>query len=265
MFKLLAVLALVSASVAHRYLGAEYKQTKKVENYEHKDVTWDEAHEYKECPEFDDNYVEGQGGEEALNGMDRYMSRHIPKPISDICDFTKRTCPKFTRKSSGHCGFETVTIPSGYWMVADIDKCNENLKFLVRSAYKEKIFYGYRAPNRLRFVTPVILKWHLDEDGNRVRGEIAMYIPDELQSNPPPSKSDKVRVEMWEKTTVYLRPYGGYRDDEAFGKQFGLLRRALTDADVSYDSSIEMEAGYTYLRYGRQRIEAMVVAGSSSM
>ncbi|KAL5262641.1 hypothetical protein ACHWQZ_G008140 [Mnemiopsis leidyi] len=266
MFKLLAVLALVSASAAHRFKGAEYKQTKMVDNYEYKRINWDEAHEYEECEEFDDRYEElmegvGKDGEEALNGMDHFMSRHIPKPIEDICDFTVGTCPNFSRKDSGKCGFETVVIPAGHWMVADIDKSYE--KFLVRSAYKEKLFYGYRSPNKMRFVTPVILKWHLDADGNRERGEIAMYIPEEHQSNPPLSKSDKVRVEEWKETTVFVRPYGGYRDDDAFGKQFEFLRKAVSKAELSYDKNIEMEAGYTYLRYGRQRIEAMLVEDSS--
>jgi len=272
MLRLLTVLVLVSASVAHRFKGAQYKQTKMADNYEYKSLTWDEAHEYEECEEFDDRYEElmegvGKDGEEALNGMHHFLSRHHPMPIEDICvsmtinDVLLPVCPDFSRLGSEHCGFETVVIPQGWWMVADIDSTTDEME--VRKAYKEKLYTHYRSPNKMRFVYPVILKWNLDAAGNRVKGEIAMPLPEEHQRNPPPSKSDKVRIEEWKETKVYLRPYGGHRGDEEFKRQFENVRTAVSKAGLSYKENEEWEAGYTYLRYGRQRVEAMVVDNGS--
>ena len=261
MFKLLAVLALVGACVAHRFKGGHYRQTKDKDDYAYKSSSWEEAHEYDECPEFDDSYEEDAegSGDTAKNGMHHFMSRHHPKLIEDTCINVDAgpVCPNFSREESGHCGFETVTIPKGWWMAADIDMADE---MGVRNAYKEKIYYGYREPNKIRFMIPVIVKWHLDEDGNRVKGKLAMYVPTEYQEYPIASTTEKVKIEEWPETKVYFRPYGGYRDDAAFGTQFEHLRKALDKAGLSYKDDEEWEAGYTYLRYGRQRIEAMVIA-----
>lgn len=280
MLKLLAVLALVSASMAHRYIGASWKQSYKPRTpYVYKSVTWDEAHEYEDCPEEDfqnDNYEEqeegvGKDNIKAENGMHHFMSRHNPKLIEDICinklvnvtidgtrsELSVPVCPDIVREESEHCGFETVIIPAGKWIVIDIERSADG-EFQIRNSYKQ-VYYDYRKPNSVRFMVPVILLWHL-ENGEKVRGEIATYIPEEHQSNPPPSKSDKVRVEDWDETKVYLRPYGGHREDKQFEDQYELLRKALTRANLSYKDNVELEAGYTYLRYGRQRIEAMLLA-----
>ena len=269
MLKLLAVLALVSASVAHRFKGAAYKQTKNATDYEYKSLTWDEAHEYEECDWIEDEYKElekgNKDGEGALNGMHHFLSRHHPKLIEDICanvtigDVSRKVCPDFTREESAHCGFETVVIPPGKWIVADIDVTD---RLGVRNAYKKKIAYGYRDPNSVRFMVPVILKWRLNKELERVRGEIAMYIPEERQNNPGsvvPGMEKEVRIEEWKETKVYLRPYGGHRDDVEFKQQYELLRKAVSDAGLFYKDNEEWEAGYTYLRYGRQRIDAIVV------
>ena len=266
MFKLLAVLALVSASVAHRYKGGHYRQTKNA-TYDYQSLTWDEAHEYEECDGFVDSYDEqdegvGKDGAEALNDMHHFMTRHHPKRMEDICIDVEAgpVCPDFHRdNSAGHCGFETVIIPKGKWMVADIDMADE---MGVRNAYKKKIFYKYRGPHKIRFVYPAMVKWQLNKNGERVKGEIAMYLPAEHQSNPPKSEYKEVRIEEWDETKVYLRPYGGYRDDAEFKQQFTLLRKAVGMAGLSYKDNEEWEAGYTYLRYGRQRIEAMVLDSS---
>lgn len=267
MLKLLAALALVGATLGHRYKGAEYQQTKLAPDYVDSEPTWDESHGYEECEEFlndpvyDEVYEEKEegvvvDGNEADNGMHHFLHRHLPKPIKDICT-TDKACPNFERLPSAGCGFETIVIPEGNWMVADFD-VNDDLG--VRSAYKNHLWYKYRKPNRVPFVVPVFLKWHLNEAGERVRGEIAMYIHADFQDNPPSSNYDELRIERWAETKVYARPYGGHRDDDAFDRQFDLLHEAVENAGLEVIPNVEMEAGYTYLRYGRQRIEAMLIA-----
>ena len=282
MFKLLAVLALISASVAHRFAGKEWKQTYKPRTpYVYKSVTWEEAHEYEECPEFEhDNYEEPEKGEivdgvEAENGMHHFLSRHNPKLIEDCCarrNYTqvvngveqvvsREMCPDLVREDSGFCGFETITIPAAKWIVIDVEK-DDVETFQVRETYK-KMYYEYRKPKGVRWMLPVLVKWQLNEDRERVSGQIAMYVPPENQSNPPKPDSDLIRIEEWGARKVYVRPYGGYRHDKEFRRQWELLRTALDNAELSYKDNEEWEAGYSYLRYGRQRNEAMFVASAS--
>jgi len=264
MLRLFAVLGLVTVALlnlggAHRYKGSQYRQTKNVTDYVDKVPTWEEAHGYGECqeflndPQYNEDYVEGEDANVvADNGMHHLLSRHMPKPIEEIC--SSYECPKFERLDSAGCGFETVIIPKGYWMVSDIDK---EAPLPAREAYKR--VYQYRSGKmndrnqKMRFVVPVMKKYYLDG-----RAELGMYIPAEFQSDPPKSTYDQVRIELWDEAKVYIRPYGGYREELEFDQQFDLLKLALAKVNIIPDPNVKVIAGYTYMRYGRQRIEAML-------
>lgn len=266
----LVAVTLLGLGLTHRYKGPEYRQTKIVPGHVDEVPEWSDAHGYNECdeflnnPHFNENYVEGASDENAPNGFDHLLNRHVPKPINKICE--EYECPAFERIDSPGCGFETVIIPRGYWMVSNIDLTRE---LGVREAYKR--LYRYRSGHdndqqqKMNFVVPVLKKYFLDQDSNVERAVIGMYIPAQFQSNPPASTYDQVRVEEWDEAKVYVRPFGGYREEAEFMQQFDLLKIALNKVGITPNPNVRVVAGYTYLRYGRQRIEAMLYDDSSSM
>lgn len=265
----LFTVVLVTLSEAHRYKGAEYKQTKIVEG--HVDVvpaSQEEADGYEECkdflndPSYNENYVEGDQNANAANGFHHLLNRHIPRPLADICESYE--CLDAQEVDSPGCGFATKILPSAYWMVADIDLSRE---LGVREAYKRiyRVRSGHSNDQALKmsFVLPVMKKYYLDENSQVVRAEIGMLIPAAYQSNPPASTYDEVRIEKWDEMKVYVRAYGGYRDDAEYEQQFDLLKLALAKQNIKPYPHMRAVVGYTYLRYGRQRLEAMLVDNDS--
>jgi len=264
----LMAVTLLGLGVAHRYKGPEYRQTKTGTGYVDEVPEWSDSHGYEECedfkndPAYNENYEEGAFGKNADNELHHLLNRHLPQPIDKIC--TKYECPAFKRIDSEGCGFETVIIPRGYWMVSDIDLTRD---LGVREAYKR--LYRYRSgrdndrKQKMNFVVPILKKYFLDQDSNVERAVIGMYIPEAYQNDPPKSTFDEVRVEEWDEATVYVRPFGGYREETEFDQQFDLLKLALEKVSITPNPKVKVVAGYTYLRYGRQRIEAMLYDESS--
>lgn len=269
MFKLtLLGLVLLQLGAAHRYRGPEWRQTKIVAGYEDQEPTWDEAHGYEECQEFlkdsnyNENYVEGASDDKkADNGLDHLLNRHKPEPLKNICE--KYECPDNPEVKSAGCGFGTRIVPARKMMVIDADMSQE---FGIREAYKRLYYYRSGRNNtrgvKMGFVVPVLKKYFLDEESNVERVRVAVNIPEDFQDDPPASTDDAVKIEEWPAKTIYFRAYGGYRDDEQFLQQFELLKTALTNAGITPCPNMRVVAGYTYMRYGRQRLEAILVDDS---
>ena len=258
-------LVLLQLGVAHRYKGPEWRQTKIVAGYKDQEPTWDEAHGYEECQEFlnntnyNENYVEGASDDKkAENGLDHLLNRHKPEPLKKIC--SKYQCPKGEVVKSAGCGFGTRIIPRAKMMVSDVDMSK---KFGIREAYKRIYYYrsgkNNKRAQKMRFVVPVLKQYFLDEDSNVKRVSVAVTIPEDFQDDPPTPTDDSVRIEQWNEMKVYVRAYGGYREDEDFKKQFELLETALKNANITPCTTMRFVAGYTYMRYGRQRLEAILV------
>jgi len=271
MSRLLGVLGLVTVALlglggAHRYKGAEYKQTKGVPpNFKEPQPDWLDSHGYEECPEFltyedhDENYVEGDPDKEkADNGLHHLLNRHWPKPVKEICPPHGRyQCPDMTRRGSIGCGFEEVTIPGGNWWVIDVSTT-------VRDAYNLLKKYRYDVnkdpEKKMAFAVPLVIKQYLDENGEVEREVLAFYIAEPYQDDPPEPQSGLGKIAYWPEAKIYVRPYGGYRGDKQLAKQYDLLEKALEKAGLNWENSVHLELGYTYLRYGRQRIEAGLYA-----
>ena len=244
---------LCSLSVAHRFKGAEHRQTLVVEGHVDHVPTRLEADGYEECASFT-NYTEGNSANaRAANGMDHLLTRHMPRPLEDICK--QYECLSVTKLESTGCGFSTMIIPSAYWMVADIDL---KRTLGVREAYKR--IYRVRSGKdndrklKMKLVVPIMKRYYPDEN----RAELGIYIPADYQSDPPQSTYDQVRIEKWDEMKVYARAYGGYIEEEEYQDQFDLLKEALENEDIVPDPKIKIEVGYTYMRLGRQRLEVML-------
>jgi len=211
------------------------------------DYPWEEAEGYEECEDF----LSG-------NGKDVFRKHPKPKPLDEICK--KYQCPMFQREASSGCGYEERFLARSNWTVTNINLTAPN-------GYRDAYFrlHGYRSGSKndrgqkMDMAVPVIKRWWLDENLNILNATMSFYIPPPVQSNPPASTDDQVRVEEWDKAVIYSRAFGGNREDFEHLKQFELLERALTKNKITPNRYVRYTAGFTRPGCGRQRREVILV------
>ena len=264
---IVALLNLGGAHSKHPY------QTIEEDNY-----SWEEAEGYQECQEFsndpghneflmnsDAQDFDGSSPNDLGNNPDdqgNFRKNPKPKPLEEICG--PYECPMFKKVESSGCGFEERIILRANWTVTDIDLTSPY-------GYREAYFrlHGYRSGAKndrgleMDMAVPVIKKWWMDKDGNILSATMSFYIPADVQSNPPASTDEQLRVEQWDEATIYIRAYGGDRNDPEHLKQFDLLKTALAKQNLTPYPYMRMTAGFTRPGYGRQRREVILVDNAS--
>ena len=270
MSRLFVVLGLLTATLLnlgepHRYKSPKYRQHFSIKQEAEGSFSREEADGYKECEEYladpnNEDFYENAANETgtAPNGQHHLLRRHKPKPAEQICN--NKECPVFEKLESSGCGYETRLLARANWTstMVDLDRPEG-----FREAYIRLYRYSTGANNdrgeKMSFLSPVVERYWLDQNGKVYNARLLVYIPQRFQSNPPASTTEEVWVHEYPDYKLYIRAFGGYREDPEYFNQFALLKSALERDNITPFPYMRLTAGWTHHGFGRQRMEAILV------
>ena len=162
----------------------------------------------------------------------------------------------------GGCGFQARKMLSANWAVTPVNTLDGDNGLM--DAYWRIFKYINKANNqgiRLAKNGYAIFSSFMDEDHKIISGQMAFYIPNAHQANPPAPINNLVFLERWDDVTTYDRAFGGNRgDDPKFvKKQFKFLKESLKRQNITPYPYTEMKFIYVGHGCGKQRNEVMLL------
>ena len=205
-----------------------------------KDYSWTEADGYEECDEF----LEYRKNAKSIKPLNEICERL--ESYNDESDDAAYGCIPYKELNSSGCGYAKRILPRGNWTTTYMDRTTPRG---YRQAYMR--LHGYRSGNKnplkesVGMFVPVMKEWRKDSDNKFERATMSFYIPERYQKNPPVSSDPAVIVEEWPDMEIYIRAFGGSRNDtDQLSQQFDRLKVALAKENITTVSDLRMTAGY---------------------
>ena len=149
------------------------------------------------------------------------------------------------------CGFQARKMYGANWAVTTVNTDDGDDGYV--EAYWRIFKYINKANSQgVRLAKKGFSIWSsfLNEDHEIIGGQLAFYIPNAHQANPPAPTDDQVEVERWDDVTTYNRAFGGNREHDVkhLRRQYKYLKAALKKQNITPYEYTRM--GYFHMGHG---------------
>ena len=144
--------------------------------------------------------------------------------------------------------YEVRTYNKSHWVRIKITDKKYEMAYVKAAAALMKYYKGQNEDDEtMDMTTPILAAMKLEKDaqGSERDYEFSMWLdPESFDEEPPKPKDEDLKIEEWDETTVFVRPFGGFATESTILQETSALHEELVNDEEDFDKDMVFVAVY---------------------